>query len=200
MRRSLYFVAVLTALSLLSSLAGAAPPSALTPGTKAPGFALNDVNGKSHSLNDYSNSKYVALIFIATRCPVSNAYNERMVKLNDDYASKGITFLGINSNSQENTEEVKDHAAKNGFTFTILKDPNNITADAYGATVTPEVYVIDSKGIIRYHGRIDDSRDLDEVSSQDLRTALDALLSGNEVAKADTKAFGCSIKRAKKQS
>ena len=200
MSRSLYLVVAFTALTLLLSLAVAAPPSTLTPGTKAPSFTLNDVNGKSHSLNDYSSSKYVALIFIATRCPVSNAYNERMVKLNDDYTSKGITFLGINSNSQEGIEEVKDHAGKNGFSFTVLKDPNNIVADAYGATVTPEVYVIDSKGTVRYHGRIDNSRDSDEISSQDLRTALDTLLSGKEVAKADTKAFGCSIKRVKKQS
>jgi peroxiredoxin len=200
MRRSLHAVAVLTGLSLFLSLAIAAPPSALTPGTKAPSFTLNDVNGKSQSLNDYSTSKFVALIFIATRCPVSNAYNERMAKLDKDYAAKGITFLGINSNSQEDVEEVKDHARKNGFMFTVLKDPNNTVADAYGATVTPEVYVIDNKGVIRYHGRIDDSRDIDEISSQDLRSALDALLSGKEAAKADTKAFGCSIKRVKKQS
>lgn len=186
-------------LVVLSFAAFAGAPASVEIGTKAPEFSLKSVDGKTHSLSEHLTSKYVALIFVSTRCPVSNDYNERMAKLNADYASKGITFLGINANVKEDVEEIKEHASKNGFKFALLKDIDNVVADLYAATVTPEVFVIDNKGILRYHGRIDDSRDADEVSSNDLRVALDALLSGKDVARAETKAFGCSIKRAKKQ-
>ena len=186
-------------LVILSFAASAGTPARLEVGAKAPEFTLKDANGKSHSLNQHLSSKYVALIFVSTRCPVSNAYNQRMINLQADYASKGVTFLGINSNVKEDVEEIREHADKSGFKFAILKDVDNIVADQYGASVTPEVYVVDGKGELRYHGRIDDSRDAEDISSQDLRVALDALLSGKEVARAETKAFGCSIKRAKKQ-
>jgi peroxiredoxin len=176
-----------------------APPTKLEPGTKAPTFTLKDVNGKEHSLETYFNQKYVVLMWISTQCPVSNDYNERMETLQRDYAARGVTFLGINSNKAEGIDNIKEHAEKYGFSFTILKDVDNVVADLYAAQVTPEVYVIDSKGVLRYHGRIDDSRDADEVGSRDLRAALDALLAGKAVPVAETKAFGCSIKRVKKQ-
>jgi peroxiredoxin len=172
--------------------------SEVGPGSKAPSFALKDVEGKEYALSGFLASKYTVIMFVATQCPVSNAYNERMVKLYADYAGKGIAFVGINSNKQESTAEIKEHSSANGFTFTVLKDPGNVVADAYAAQVTPEVYVVDAQGIVRYHGRIDDSRDPSEISSHDLRLALDALLDGKEPPKTETKAFGCTIKRVKK--
>ncbi len=164
---------------------------------KVPTFTLKDSNGNDHSLESYFNNKFVVVMFIATQCPVSNAYNERMAKLYEDYASRDVAFLGINSNKQESVEEIADHSKKHGFEFSVLKDWKNIVADEYGASVTPEIYVIDSKGALRYHGRIDDDRSGKEIKSQDLRTALDALLDGKEVPKKVTKAFGCTIKRVK---
>jgi hypothetical protein len=113
------------------------------------------------------------------------------------YASNGVAFIGINSNKQENTEEIKEHAKEHGFSFPILKDDNNIIADKVAASVTPEVFLLNGKFEVLYHGRIDDSRRASEVKSQDLRTALDALLAGKPVAVTETKAFGCSIKRIK---
>jgi peroxiredoxin len=111
-----------------------------------------------------------------------------------------VAFVGINSNKQEDVSEIKEHAAEHGFKFTLLKDPGNVVADAYDAKVTPEVFVIAADGTVRYHGRIDDNKDGSEVTSQDLRAALDALLAGKEPARAATKAFGCTIKRVKKDS
>jgi len=173
---------------------------AIEPGTKAPEFNLKDINGKEHALTDFLDSKYAVLMFIATQCPVSNAYNQRMVKLFDDYAPKEVAFVGINSNKQEGVSEMKEHAAKHGFKFTILKDERNVVADSYGAQVTPEVFVVDPAGVVRYHGRIDDSKDASEVESHDLRAALISLLEGEEPARKATKAFGCTIKRVKKES
>ena len=158
-------------------------------------FTLEDYNGVKHTLSEYRSSKAVVLMFIATQCPVSNAYNARMVQLQKDYASKGVTFIGINSNKQESAEEVKNHAKQHGFEFTILKDWNNVIADKLEASVTPEIYVLNSGLEVMYHGRIDDSQRENRVSSKDLRAALDRVLSGKPVEVEETKAFGCTIKR-----
>lgn len=189
---------VFGALVLMAATLWAGMPAKLEPGSRVPEFSLNDVNGKSHSLKEYLSGKYAVIMFIATRCPVSNAYNERMVALARDYASRGVAFVGINSNKQESVEEVKEHAKSHGFTFAVLKDPGNEVADAYGAQVTPEIFLVDADGVLRYHGRIDDSRDQESVTSQDLRLALDALLGGKQVPRAETKSFGCSIKRVER--
>lgn len=165
---------------------------------KVENFKLKDYNGKEFQLTDFKNSKAIVIMFIATQCPVSNDYNSRMVDLYNDYKNKGIEFVGINSNKQESVEEIKEHANKNGFKFIILKDEKNIIADKFSASVTPEIYVLNNKFEILYHGRIDDSRKIENVKEKDLRNALDEILSGKEVTNKKTKAFGCTIKRIDK--
>jgi len=162
---------------------------------KAENFKLKDYNGKEYQLSDFKNSKAIVIIFIATQCPVSNAYNSRMEKIYEEYKNKGVAFIGINSNKQESIDEIKEHAKKNNLNFVILKDVNNIIADKFKASVTPEVYVLNSEFEILYHGRIDDSRKEEEVKSEDLRNALNEILQGKKVSKTETKAFGCTIKR-----
>jgi peroxiredoxin len=161
-------------------------------------FSLKDYQGKSHSLSDYKDSKAVVVIYVATRCPVSNAYNQRMADLYKAFKDKGFAFLGINSNKMESVEEIKEHAQKNGLSFPILKDVDNVVADRYEASVTPEVYILGKGGKLLYHGRIDDSRRDDQVTSSDLSSALIEILSGKEVTAQTTKAFGCTIKRVTK--
>ena len=158
-------------------------------------FTLKDYDGKEHSLSQYQDSKAIVVMFIATRCAVSNAYNSRMLELYDDYKDKGVTFLGINSNKQEGINEIKSHATKNEFKFPVLKDTNNLIADRFEASYTPEIYVLSSDFKLLYHGRIDDSQREDKVKKQDLRVALDQILAGKEVRISETKAFGCTIKR-----
>ncbi len=184
------------ALALVPSfLAGEAEPSAML-GQSLGNISLPDYSGKQISLADFKDSKGVAIIFVSTQCPVSNAYNERMTALAGEYQKKGIQFLGINSNKAELPAEMSTHAADNKWNFPVLKDDGNKVADKLKASVTPEVFLVDGKGILRYHGRIDDSQDPAGVKSLDLRDAMDALLSGGEVSKKEAKAFGCSIKRA----
>jgi peroxiredoxin len=201
MKKYIIGIALITigAIALCTRYGSAASPS-VEIGKKAPTFTLKDYNGEAHSLDAFLKSKYTVLMFIATQCPVSNDYNERMAKLHDDYAAKEIAFVGINSNKQESVEEIKEHSAKNGFKFVVLKDWNNVVADAYGAQFTPEIYVLNSDGVTVYHGRIDDSKNAAKVKTNDLRETLDALLAGNAVARPETKAFGCTIKRVKKES
>jgi peroxiredoxin len=158
-------------------------------------FSLPDINGKTHSLTDYKSSKAIVLMFISTECPVSNAYNSRMAAISKDYSSKDITFLGINSNKAEDVAAITKHAAENGLDFTILKDNGNVVADQLAASFTPEIYVLSGDLKLLYHGRIDDKRRLEEVTSNDLQKALDEILAGKPVSVSSTKAFGCTIKR-----
>ena len=169
-----------------------APPAI---GTVIDDFTLPDADGASHSLASLKGKSGTVIIFIATKCPVSNAYNDRMEKVFEDYKAKGINVVGINSNNTEPSAEVKSHAAEKGLKFTILKDDNNKVADRLGATRTPEVYVLDSKGKLAYHGRIDDAQKVESVSSNDLRNALDEIAGGKAVTKTGGAAFGCTIKR-----
>jgi peroxiredoxin len=188
-------VALITLLVALSTVLAGEQSLGVKLDEKVPNFTLKDYTGKEHSLYDYLKSKAVIVMFIATQCPVSNAYNERMVDLYDFYAPKGIVFLAINSNKQESIEEIAEHSAKHGFQFPVLKDWKNVVADKFDAQVTPETYLIDSTGVLRYHGRIDDARVLSKVTQRDLRDALDTYLEGKPILRRDTKAFGCTIKR-----
>ena len=168
-------------------------------GTPVSEFTLQDVQGNPVQFSKLKGDVTV-IGFIATQCPVSNAYNERMKALYNDYASKGVKFVFINSNRSEPGSEVAAHARQNGFPFAVYKDENNRVADQFGATVTPEMYVLDSAGVIRYHGSIDDSQEVSRVKAQRLRSALDAVLAGRPVETAQTKAFGCTIKKVRKES
>ena len=159
-------------------------------------FTLPDAGGKDHSLNSLKGKNGTVLIFIAVQCPISNAYNERMEKLAQDYKARGINVVGINSNSTESAADIKKHALEKNLTFPILKDNGNKIADSLGATRTPEAYFLDANNKLLYHGRVDNSRDLSQVNSSELRDALDATLAGKPVAKTTANAFGCSIKRA----
>ncbi len=169
-----------------------APPAI---GATLEDFTLPDADGKEHSLNSLKGKNGSVLIFVATKCPVSNAYNERMEKLAQDYKARGINVIGINSNAAESAAAVKAHATQNNLTFTIFKDPANKIADRLGATVTPEVYLLDANNKLIYRGRIDNAKDAAQVNSSELRDAIEATLAGKPVAKTTATAFGCTIKR-----
>jgi len=188
-------VAVLGAV-VAAAFAGRA--SALNVGEKAPAFTLA-VAGESRRLSlpqEVSSNALTVVMFISTRCPVSNAYDVRMEDLEKAFGSRRVRFIGVNSNVNEPPAEIAAHARQHGFTFPVVKDEGSRIADAYGAQHTPEIFVIDSEGVVRYHGRIDENMDdAASVRSPDLRNALDALLAGRPAPVASTKAFGCSIKR-----
>ena len=170
-----------------------APPAI---GSTIDDFTLPDVDNKEQSLKSLAGKNGTVLLFIAVQCPVSNAYNERMAKLAEDYKAKGINVIGINANATEDAAAVKGHATEHKLSFPILKDPGNKIADRLGASVTPEAYFIDANNKLLYHGRIDNSRNAAQVETSDLRNALDAALGGKTIEKTEAKAFGCSIKRA----
>jgi hypothetical protein len=140
------------------------------------------------------------VVFISTVCPVSNSYNLRMRELYRDYAPKGVKFEFLNANQNESQADMEDHARRAGFPFPVMKDANNVMADRLGAEYTPESFVMDRDGVVRYHGRIDDAQNPARVRQSSLRLAIDAVLAGVPVPAPETKAFGCTIKRVRKAS
>ena len=180
----------------LSVTALAGEMKSLRIGEEVPTFTLKNYDSKKYSLDKIlKENKLTALMFISTQCPVSNAYNERMLQLHETFGKKGVSFVGINSNKEETPEEIASHCRDHGFKFLVLKDEKNRVADAYGAQVTPEIYVLNQQSKLLYHGRIDDNRTVSKVESRDLAAALEAALAAKEPPRSETKAFGCTIKR-----
>jgi thiol-disulfide isomerase/thioredoxin len=175
---------------------GALCAAAFCLGAEVSNFKVLDLNGAEHAFSSLRGDTTV-VAFIATRCPVSNAYNQRMESLYKDYSARGVKFVFVNANYNEPAQEVRDHAKQAGFTFPVYKDSGNV-ADLFKAQVTPETYVIDKSGAIVYHGSIDDSQNEARIKKQGLRAALDEVLAGKPVTIAQTKAFGCTVKRARR--
>ncbi len=175
------------------------PAAKIKIGEKMADFTLPDTSGNQHSLYDLKGEKAVAVIFIATQCPYSNAFNHVMANLAREYADRGVAVVGINANKTEPAAEVAEHARTHGLGFTVLKDEGNVIADRLGASVTPEVFLLDSDWTLRYHGALGNSAqpttNPEKAGDAEFRPALDAVLFGTTVERVETKAFGCTIKR-----
>ncbi len=171
--------------------------SAKGPGDKAEDFSLSGTDDSKYNLTDgLNNSKNgVIVIFWSSECPWVQPYNDRINDYVKELNGNGFTVWAINANNTESIEDVKSHAAKNGYAFPMLKDVNNTVADMLGATRTPEVFMIAKDKTILYHGRISDNRYKADQSVYDLGNAASEVSSGKEVSVKETKSFGCGIKR-----
>ncbi|HVF46462.1 MAG TPA: redoxin domain-containing protein [Pyrinomonadaceae bacterium] len=157
-------------------------------------FRLADTNGTERSLNDLKGKNGVIIVFVSAQCPAVKQYNERISQFAADFAAKGINVFGINSNSTESLEWARSHAAEK-YKFPVLIDKGNVLADKLGANVTPEIFYLNEKNVLVYHGAIDNSSSGNEITQNYLRDAVEATLSGQPIAKNRAKAIGCSIKR-----
>jgi len=172
----------------------------LKSGEKALPFNLPGVDGTNHSLREYSEKKAVALVFSCNHCPYVRAWEDRMVEVQADYASRGVQLVAINSNDavkypEDSFEKMKERAREKKFNFPYLRDESQEVAKAYGAERTPEVFLFDKNGTLRYHGVIDDNYDDPRaVKIRYLREALDAVLTGTQPKTTETKPVGCTIK------
>lgn len=163
-------------------------------GTVLEEFKLKDAGGKEQTYSQLKGKKGTIIVFLSVQCPVVKAYDERINQIAADYQAKGINFIGINSNSTEDAAAVKAHAAEK-YKFPVLIDTGNVFADKLGANYTPEMFMFDSSNKLVYHGSVDNDRSGANVTTQFLRVAMDETLSGKPIAKPETKAFGCTIKR-----
>lgn len=168
-------------------------------GARAPDFDLPGVDGKNHSLASFQSKRVLVVIFSCNHCPYVKDYEDRMVSIQRDYAARGVQLVAINSNDdkaypEDSFAEMVKRAKQKGFNFPYLRDGSQKVVEAYGGICTPHVFAFDSSRVLRYRGRIDDSRDPSKVTSHDLRNALEDLLAGKDVRTPDTRPFGCSIK------
>ena len=141
-----------------------------------------------------TSAKALVVAFLGTQCPLAKAYSTRLNELAQDYAPKGIRVVGVNSNRQDSLKEIGAFVQRQAIAFPMLKDPGNRFADRVGAERTPEVFVFDTQGKVRYWGRVDDAYGIgyakDEPTRHDLREAIDDLVAGREVAVATTRSVG----------
>ncbi|HVU51684.1 MAG TPA: redoxin domain-containing protein [Polyangia bacterium] len=188
------FTVLVTVLVLALGLVSAAARADVLPeapagpraGQKAPAFSLKTVDsGQPRALESFTKAKGMkgaVVLFLSCRCPYVAQARAPLAELHKQYGDK-VAFVGLNANQNEKADDIKADAAQS-FQFPMLRDEGSKVADLYGAQRTPEAFVVDPSGVIRYHGGV-----------ADLGPALAQLVSGAPIAKAESKAFGCTIKR-----
>lgn len=183
-------------------------------GSPAPSFSLPATDGKTYTLASFSKAEILVIIFTCNHCPTAQAYEDRIIQLTKDYASKNVAVVAIMPNDPvsirldelgytdmgDSFEEMKIRAKNKQFNFPYLYDGENEKVSlAYGPVATPHVFIFDKNRILRYSGRFDDmEKPTKSPTRQDTRNAIDELLAGKPVTVQTTKVFGCSIKWAEK--
>jgi peroxiredoxin len=194
---------VLVGWAVAATLLLAAPAQAgkfnkvLSAGDQAPDFqAVVGTDDKPHSLADWKAAKLVVVVFTCNHCPIAGAYEERLMLLAKEYHEKGVQFVAVSSSrlEQDDFAAMKKRAAEKNYPFPYLHDASQQVGRSYGASVTPEVFVLKPDRTIGYLGTIDDNwNDPSAVNRRYLRDALDALLAGKEPVRFETRPVGCGI-------
>lgn len=184
-------------------------PKPLEPGAKAVDFNLKGVDGKMYTLDHFSDARVLAIVFSAPHCPTAQAYEDRLIDMQNEYDKKGVQIVVINPNYPEavcleemgysdmgdSFEDMVVRAKEKGYNFPFLFDGDTEeTSIAYGPVATPHAFVFDENRVLRYVGRIDDNEKIGAAEQHDMKNAIEALLAGNEVPVKQTKTFGCSVK------
>src|SRR5690606_15420951 len=172
-------------------------------GDVAEDFKLKNVDGKMVSMANYKDAKGFIVTFTCNTCPYAVGYEDRIIALNNKYASLGYPVIAIMPNNPDvqpgdSMEAMKKRAKDKGFTFPYLMDDGQTVYPKYGATKTPHVFVLQktNKGnVVKYIGAIDDNyQDASAVKTKYVENAVDALLNGSDVPEKETRAIGCTIK------
>jgi len=172
-------------------------------GQPAPDFNLPGVDGKSHRLADYTGKvKGLAVIFSCNHCPTVIKYEERMMALGREFAGRGAPFVLISANDvvkypADSFDNMKRRAADKSYPFPYLYDEPQSVARAYGAQVTPHIFLFDAEMKLVYRGALDDNADNPAaVKRHYLREALEAVsaASPDRIANPKTRPVGCSVK------
>jgi peroxiredoxin len=168
-------------------------------GDSAIDFDLPSVRNGDVSLQDYGDHDAVVVLFTCNHCPYVQAWEDRLIQVARDYGDKGVGFVAISSNDPEqypadSPEAMRQRADEKDFPFPYLFDESQAVARAYGAERTPELFVFDKGGQLRYHGAPDDNYEQAQMTTPYLQNALDAILAGDKVPVAETPPVGCTIK------
>jgi peroxiredoxin len=169
-------------------------------GEPAPDFDLPGIDGKGHCLAEFADARLLVVFFTCNHCPYVVGSEDRIARLVDTYAPRGVAWVGINSNETDNHptddfEHMKRRAAEVGIRYPYLRDETQGVAIAYGALRTPHFYVFDADRKLRYTGRLDDNpRDASKATTHELADALEALLAEKDPPAPLTNPIGCNVK------
>jgi peroxiredoxin len=215
--RSKGFFAILTAVLFFSftELKNSDDPKTLEIGAKAPDFKLPGVDGKTYTLASFSKANILVIVFTCNHCPTAQAYEDRVIKLTDDFKNKSVAVVAISPNDPDavrldelgytdmgdSFEEMKLRSKQKKYNFPYLYDgATQKVANAYGPVATPHIFIFDKERKLRYQGRFDDvEKPTKTPLNHDTRNAIEALLANKEVPVTSTKVFGCSVKWASKK-
>lgn len=165
-------------------------------------FKLQNAKGGTVSLSDYKDKKGVIVVFTCNHCPFAKAYEERIIALDKKYAALNFPVVAVNSNDasdyeDESLDNMKKRATEKGYSFPYLQDVTQAVAKAFGATRTPQVFVLrneNAKFTVQYIGTIDDNyQDPAGVTKRYVEDAVNNILAGKPVVVTQTKAVGCAI-------
>lgn len=170
---------------------------AIAVGSQAPRFELPDTEGNSHALSNDGGTTVV--VFTCNHCPYALAWHDRITDAARDYGDGRVRFLAINSNDTtrypaDSLEAMRERVREEQWQFPYLHDSTQEVAREWGARTTPDVFVVDGEGVLRYRGAPDEDYGDPGQNAAWLREALDSVLAGQEVERAETEPIGCSIK------
>jgi peroxiredoxin len=197
MGAALILLAIAGVMAVYMGAGGAFQPvsAAVEIGAAMPAFSLKDFNGAEHTLAQYQ-GKTLVLVFCSKECPYSRGVDPDLNALAAKYAGKDVVFLGVDSHKSTSLADIKAYAEETKIPYPILKDEGNRYADAVGAKVTPETFVIDKEGKLAYHGAFDNRTGPEAAPTERyVANAIDAVLAGRSAPVQQVKAWGCSIKR-----
>ena len=172
--------------------------TAVSVGDKAPDIsgipAIEAGEQKSLTLSDIK-EPVVVVVFLANHCPVVGMYEDRVIDFTSDYKDKGVKVVGIAVSSMEKDKlpGIKDYMKDHKSNYIYGYDESQAIGKAYGATKTPQFFVLDKERKIRYTGAMDDNQREDKVTKTYLRDAVDAVLKGEKVPVEETRATGCGV-------
>lgn len=180
-------------LSFAANLASASEPVAV--GSAAPDFAALTVDSEKVSLASYKDAKVLVVCFTCNGCPVAQAYEQRFIDFAKAYKDKGVRFVAINCNSNEALDAIRQRIADAGISYDYVSDASGEAAKAYGATVTPQLFVLDGERKVAFTGPFDD--DMSKPGVSYVSDAVDAVLEGKQPSVTSARPFGCRIKLAR---
>jgi peroxiredoxin len=194
---------VLSCLAIGSPLlAGEDAPEKSKVGESVADFTLGDFRGKEVTFSAEAKGKTAIVAFLGTECPLAKLYAAKLVELAKKNADKNVVLFGVMSNQQDSQAEIAHFAKTHEIEFPLLRDAGNVVADQFAAQRTPEVFLVDSHGKIRYAGRIDDQHTYGivgpKVKQNYLVDALESLIAGKEIATTFAEPVGCHIGRVLK--
>lgn len=174
----------------------------LSVGDRAPTWAhLPGTDGRKHALDDLKDKAVVVVVFTCNSCPVAVAYEDRIIAFAKQHAgpqsSVAVVAVNVNTVEADRLPQMKERAQEKGFPFVYLYDESQKIARDYGATYTPEFFVLDRDRRVAYMGAMDDASRAEGVKTRHLEAAVQAVLKGEKPAVAETLARGCQIRYAR---